>query len=71
MASAIISDALEAVVLSQAQGHAYVMEAGRLANLEGKMGARESLSHRIISESGTGQARAQLAAGKGGVPTSV
>ena len=39
--------------------------------LEGKMGMRESLAHRVINESGGGQARAQLPGGMGGVPTVV
>lgn len=66
-----IGDSFGLVAVSQTQGHAFTMEQGRLANLEGKMGAREALSHRVISESGGGQARAQLAGGKGGVPTVV
>lgn len=71
MDAGAIGDSLGLVAVTQAQGHAFVMEQGRLANLEGKMGARESLNHRIIGESGAGQARAQLAGGKGGVPTVV
>ena len=64
------AESMEAVVVSQAQGHAFVMESGRMAMLEGKVGYREGLSHRIIGESGGGQARAFLPAGIGGVPTS-
>ena len=64
-----ISGSLEMVALSQAQGHAFVMEQGRLNTLEGKMGMREGLSHRIITESGGGQSRSQQPAGKGGTPT--
>jgi hypothetical protein len=69
MFDATIAGSLEAVVLSQAQGHAFVMETGRLNTLEGKTGYREGLTHRIIGESGGGQARAFLPAGLGGVPT--
>ena len=69
MASAIIADSLEAVVLTQAQGHAFTMEAQRLGVIEGKVGYREGLTHRIIGESGGGQSRSQQAAGLGGVPT--
>lgn len=69
MASVIIGDALEAVILTQSQGHAFTMEAGRLGMLEGKVGYREGLTHRIIGESGGGQSRAQLPGGSGGVPT--
>jgi len=64
-----IAGSLEAVVLSQAQGHAFCMESGRLNHLAGVMSTREGLTHRIIGESGGGQARAQLPAGLGGVPT--
>lgn len=67
----IISNAAESVVLSQMQGHAFCMEQGRLGTLEGKMGFREGLTHRIIGESGGGQARAFLPGGKGGTPTVV
>jgi hypothetical protein len=66
-----IASAMEGVVLSQAQGHAFAMEQGRLGHLEGKMGMRESLAHRVIGESGSGQSRAQLPGGQGGVPTVV
>jgi hypothetical protein len=68
---ATIAGSLEAVVLSQAQGHAFVMEAQRIGMLEGKVGFREGLTHRIIGESGGGQARAQLPGGLGGVPTAL
>ena len=68
-ASARCAEAMEAVVVTQAQGHAFTMEAGRLGFMEGKVGYREGLTHRIIGESGGGQSRAQLPAGQGGVPT--
>lgn len=63
------AEAMEGVIVTQAQGHAFCMEQGRLGLLEGKVGYREGLTHRIIGESGGGQARAQLPGGKGGVPT--
>ena len=63
--------AMEAVILSQAQGHAFAMEQGRLGTLEGKVGMREGLTQRIIGESGGGQARAFLPGGMGGAPTVV
>lgn len=66
---ATIAGSLEGVILSQAQGHAFCMEQSRLGMLEGKVGYREGLTHRIIGESGGGQARAFLPAGIGGVPT--
>lgn len=65
------AEAMEGVIVSQAQGHAFTMEQGRLGMLEGKMGYREGVAHRIIGESGGGQARAQLPGGLGGVPTVV
>jgi hypothetical protein len=70
-ASERAAESMEACVVSQAQGHAFCMEQGRLSTLEGKMGYREGLTHRIIGESGGGQARAQLPGGAGGVPTVV
>lgn len=63
------AEAMEGVIVSQAQGHAFAMEQGRLGMLEGKVGYREGLTHRIIGESGGGQSRAHLPAGQGGVPT--
>lgn len=63
------ANAMTAVMVSQAEGHAFVMEAGRLSVLEGKMGYREGLTHRIIGESGGGQTRSQQPAGQGGTPT--
>lgn len=63
------AEAMEAVVVTQTQGHAFVMEQGRLGMLEGKVGYREGLTHRIIGESGGGQSRSQQAAGQGGTPT--
>jgi len=65
-----VGKALEQVTLSAAEGHAFCMEAQRIGMLEGKVGYREGLTHRIIGESGGGQARAHLPAGLGGVPTS-
>jgi hypothetical protein len=66
-----IGTAMEGVIVSMAQGHAFVTEQGRISMLEGKVGMRESLSHRIIGESGGGQSRAHLPGGLGGVPTVV
>ncbi len=66
-----MAGATEHVVLTSMQGHAFVMEQGRIGMLEGKVGYREGLTHRVIGESGGGQSRAQLPAGKGGVPTVV
>jgi hypothetical protein len=68
-ASERAAEAMEAVIVTQAQGHAFIMEQGRAGLLEGKVGFREGLTHRIIGESGGGQARAQQPAGQGGVPT--
>lgn len=61
--------AMEHVLVTSAQGHAFVMEQGRLGMLEGKIGMREGLTQRIIGEAGGGQARAFLPAGLGGIPT--
>jgi len=66
---ATISGSLEMTALSQAQGHAFTMEQARLSILEGKVGMREGITHRIISESGAGQSRSMQPAGAGGVPT--
>ena len=63
------AEAMELVAVSQAQGHSFAMEQGRLGMLEGKVGMRESLAHRVIGESGGGQSRSQQPAGKGGTPT--
>lgn len=63
------AESMEAVIVTQAQGHAFVMEQGRLGMLEGKVGMREGLTQRIIGESGGGQARAFLPGMLGGVPT--
>lgn len=65
------AEAMEHVMVTSSQGHAFSMEQGRLGMLEGKVGYREGLTHRIIGESGGGQARAQLPGGMGGVPTVV
>jgi hypothetical protein len=70
-ASERAAESMEAVVVSQAQGHAFTMERGRLDSLDGKLGMREGLTHRIVGESGGGQARAQLPATMGGVPTAL
>lgn len=64
------AETMELTLHTQAQGHAFVMEQGRLQHLAGVMSTREGLVHRIINESGGGQARAFLPAGLGGVPTS-
>lgn len=63
------AEAMENVTLSQAQGHAFTMEQGRLGMLEGKVGYREGLTHRIIGESGGGQVRSHQKAGEGGTPS--
>lgn len=63
------AESMEAVVVTQAQGHAFAMEQGRLGMLEGKVGMREGITQRIIGESGAGQSRSQQAAGAGGTPT--
>jgi len=68
-ASERCAESMEACVVTSAQGHAFVMEQGRLGMLEGKVGYREGLTHRIIGESGGGQSRAHLPGGAGGVPT--
>lgn len=63
------ASSLELVAVTQAQGHAFCMEQARLQHLAGVMSTREGLTHRIIGESGGGQARAFLPAGLGGAPT--
>jgi hypothetical protein len=63
------AETMELTLHSQAQGHAFVMEQARLGHLSGVMSTREGLVHRIINESGGGQARAFLPAGMGGAPT--
>ena len=63
------AEAMEHVVVTSAQGHAFTMEQGRLGMLEGKVGYREGLTHRIIGESGGGQTRSQQPSGQGGTPT--
>lgn len=62
-------ETMELTLHSQAQGHAFVMEQARINHLAGVMSTREGLVHRIVGESGGGQARAFLPAGLGGVPT--
>ena len=47
----------------------FFIDALRSAFMEGKVGYREGLTHRIIGESGGGQTRSQQPAGKGGTPT--
>ena len=64
-------ESMELVLHAQSQGFGFVMEQGRIGMLEGKVGYREGLTHRIIGESGGGQSRAQLPGGAGGVPTVV
>ena len=44
-----VNSAMEGVVISMAQGHAFAMEQGRLGVLEGKVGYREGLTHRVTS----------------------
>jgi len=68
-ASERAAEAMEHVIVTSTQGHAFAMEQGRLGMLEGKVGYREGLTHRIIGESGGGQTRSQQAAGQGGTPT--
>lgn len=68
-ADVTIATAMEATILTSQQGHTFVMEAGRLGVIEGKVGYREGLTHRIIGESGGGQTRSQQPAGQGGVPS--
>jgi hypothetical protein len=68
---ATVNGTLETTVLTQAQGHAFVMESQRIGMLEGKLGAREGLVHQIIAESGSGQSRGELPGGMGGTPTVV
>ena len=63
------AEAMEHVVVTSAQGHAFVMENARLALIEGKVGYREGLTHRIIGESGGGQVRSHQPAGQGGTPS--
>lgn len=65
------AEVMELTLHTQSQGHAFVMEQGRLNHLAGVMTTREGLTHRTVHESGGGQARAFLPGGKGGgVPTS-
>jgi hypothetical protein len=61
--------AISATIVTQVQGHAFLMEAMRHAATAGVVGAREGITQRLISEAGSGQARAQLPGGAGGVPT--
>jgi hypothetical protein len=64
-------EVMELTLHTQAQGHAFVMEQARLGHLTGAMSTREGLVHRIVGESGGGQARAFLPGGMGGAPTVV
>jgi len=68
-ASERAEEAMEHVIVTSAQGHAFAMEQGRLGMLEGKVGMREGLTHRVITESGSSQSRSQQSAGAGGTPT--
>lgn len=43
-ASERAAESMEALIVTQAQGHAFVMEQGRLGMLEGKVGYREGLN---------------------------
>lgn len=65
------SEAMQHCLIDSQNGFAFCMEQGRIGMLEGKVGYREGLTHRIIGESGGGQARAHLPGGAGGVPTVV
>lgn len=65
-ASARAAEAMEHVIVTSAQGHAFAMEQGRLGMLEGKVGYREGLTHRIIGESGGGHARQGVPQGGAG-----
>jgi hypothetical protein len=58
------SEMTQNVLIAQGQGFAVVMEWGRLGTLEGKMGMRESLAHRAVTEGGSGRTR-QLDDGTG------
>ena len=51
-------ECMEALMVSIGNGHAFLTEAARAALIEGRVGSREALSHRIIGESGSGWARA-------------
>lgn len=42
-----VAASMDAVILSQAQGHAFGMENARLQHLAGVMSTREGLTHRI------------------------
>ena len=63
------AESMEHVIVTSSQGHAFTMEQGRLGMLEGKVGYREGLTHRIIGESGGGQVRSFQPAGSGGTPS--
>lgn len=65
------ADVMETSLHTANHGHIFVMEQGRLQHLSGVMSTREGLVHRIINESGGGQARAFLPGGMGGAPTVV
>ena len=68
---AVAQAAVEHCMATSMQGHAFSMEAQRYGFMEGKVGSREGLTHRIIAESGAGQSRAFLPGGMGGPPTVV
>ena len=63
------AEGMSHVMVTSSQGHSFTMEQARIGMLEGKVGYREGLSHRIISESGGSQSRSQQPAGLGGTPT--
>ena len=65
------AETMELTLHSMAQGHAFVMERSRLSHLEGSMTSRQANAERMLSEAGSGQARAFLPAGKGGAPTTI
>lgn len=65
------AEAAELTLHSMTAGHAFVMERSRLSHLEGSMTSRQANAERMLSEAGSGQARAFLPAGKGGVPTAI
>lgn len=65
------AETMELTLHSMAQGQAFVMEQGRLNHLAGVMTSRQANAERMLTESGSGQARAFLPGGKGCVPTAV
>ena len=63
------AEVMELTLHSMSQGHSFVMEQGRLNHLSGVMTSRQANAERMLSEAGSGQARAFLPGGTGGVPT--